>query len=545
MQENSSGCKKCKKKISMDELMSNLYICPACGTYFSIDAYERIRFIVDKDSFKPLFENIKSKNPLDNMVYKEKLCTLNKRLNVSEAVTIGKAKIGGYDVILGVCNTSFLMGTMGYAMGERVTQGFEYATKRKLPIIMFCCSGGARMQEGVVSLMQMEKTSAAVKRHSMAGLFFVSILTNPTMGGVTASFATLGDVILAEPGANIGFAGKRVIEQTIGSKIPENIQTSEAQINHGMIDLIVERKNQRDVLIYLLRIHDRSHSYRNFKLTIKEKKEFENIQNNKRLNSNLTAWQRVRAARSVLRFSAAEYIEYIFDEFTEFHGDRFRGDDNALIGGTALLNGKPVTIIAGLKGKEMEECKKRNFGMPMPEGYRKVLRLMKQAEKFKRPVISFINTPGAYCDLDAETHGQGIAIAKNLYELSDLGIPILCIIIGEGGSGGALATAVGNEVWMLENAVYSVISPEGYASILWKNGLLAEKATNEMAITSNELLKLNIVDKIIPEYTGKNEKSISEISDYMKKLILEFLDKESRVSTKGLIKERYNRFRKY
>ena len=227
------------------------------------------------------------------------------------------------------------------------------------------------------------------------------------------------------------------------------------------------------------------------------------------------------------------------------HGDRYFGDDPAILGGVAYLDGQPVTVIGVQKGKDLKDCLKHNYGMPSPEGYRKALRLMKQAEKFNRPVITFVNTSGAFCGMEAEERGQAEAIARNLYEMSALKVPILCMMIGEGGSGGALALSVGNEVWMMENATYSVLSPEGFASILWKDSKRAKEAAGVMKITAHDLHELHIVDKIIPEYGGADSKALDSIARYMKVNIREFLERESGKTGEELAEERYRRFRAF
>ena len=249
--------------------------------------------------------------------------------------------------------------------------------------------------------------------------------------------------------------------------------------------------------------------------------------------------------RQVERPSATDYMEHIFDVFVEAHGDRGYNDDKALIGGIGFLDGQPVTVIADLKGKDFKECQERNFGMPLPEGYRKALRLMKQAEKFNRPVISFVNTSGAFCGIEAEERGQGEAIAKNLMEMSGLKVPVLCILIGEGGSGGALATAVGNEVWMMENATYSILSPEGFASILWKDASRAQEASEVMNITAQDLKRLGVIERIIPEFGGADNKTSQAIAGYMKEHIKEFLEKYTGKSGDEIALERYERFRNF
>ena len=227
----------------------------------------------------------------------------------------------------------------------------------------------------------------------------------------------------------------------------------------------------------------------------------------------------------------------------ELHGDRYFGDDGAIIGGIAMFHGKPVTVIGQQKGKTTKENISRNFGMPSPEGYRKALRLMKQAETFGRPVICFVDTPGAFCGIEAEERGQGEAIARNLFEMSDLKVPVLSIVIGEGGSGGALAMAVANEVWMMENAVYSVLSPEGFASILWKDSKRADEAAGVMKVTARDLRKLGIIEEIIPEREPADGENLKEIAGEMDKRIEVFLEKYKEKSSEELQNQRYNRFR--
>ncbi len=260
--------------------------------------------------------------------------------------------------------------------------------------------------------------------------------------------------------------------------------------------------------------------------------------------SNLEPWDRVLIARKADRPTSLDYIENLFEDFTEFHGDRLFGDDQAIVGGIALFNNRPVTIVAEQKGRNTKDNIKRNFGMPNPEGYRKSLRLMKQAEKFNRPIISFVDTPGAYCGLGAEERGQGEAIARNLLEVSSLKVPVLSIIIGEGGSGGALALSLGNEVWMLENSIYSILSPEGFASILWKDGKRAKEASGIMKITAKDLLDIGVVDKVIKEPEGGVNKDINVVIRSLRKEIKVFLNKMDGMSKDEIVENRYNKFRK-
>jgi len=261
------------------------------------------------------------------------------------------------------------------------------------------------------------------------------------------------------------------------------------------------------------------------------------------LYENLTSWEKVQLARHSQRPTSMDYIELIFDDFIELHGDRNYADDLAIIGGIGKLNGVAVTILGQQKGRDTKENIKRNFGMMHPEGYRKALRLMQQAEKFKRPIICLIDTPGAYCGFGAEERGQGEAIAKNLMEMAGLKTPIISIIIGEGGSGGALALGVGNKVMMLENAIYSVLSPEGFATILWKDSTKASHAAELMKITAKELKEFGIIDKSIKEPLGGAHKDLKETAWNMKSAIETELKELMEMNTEMLLNQRYDKFR--
>lgn len=535
-------CPSCQRELDRTEVVENNYICMACGSYFRIRTKNRLRMVCDKGSFTPWFEEIESGNPLQFPGYEEKLSEVREKTGLKEGVTVGEGRIYGEKVCLGICDSRFLMGSMGQAVGEKIALAVERATENRLPVVLFCCSGGARMQEGILSLMQMAKTSAALKRHSDAGLLYVSVLTDPTTGGVTASFAMLGDIILAEPGALIGFAGPRVIEQTIGQKLPEGFQSAEFQVEHGFADRIVERHELKGVLYQILRAHQ---SFAGEYVSWKEYIPSETSRERQAKAPEKTSWQKVKESRSLDRPTTLTYINLIFEDFMELHGDRNFGDDPAIVGGIARLDGKPVTVIGVQKGNDGKECARRNYGMPSPEGYRKALRLMKQAEKFHRPIICFVNTSGAYPGMEAEERGQGEAIARNLFEMSGIKTPILSIIIGEGGSGGALGLALGNEVWMLENSTYSILSPEGFASILWKDGKRAKEAAQVMGITAEDLKRLQVIETIVPEYGGADTSTVQDIAGFMKAHMRMFLQKFEGMDGEAVARHRYERFRKF
>ena len=556
-------CNACKAAVFADEVKQNHYICPHCGNYFHVPAYRRIKMVVDRKSFTEWDVHMEEQNPLQYKGYEEKIRSLREKTGLDEAVVTGKCTIKGTPTALGVCDCRFMMSSMGEVVGEKITRVFERATKERLPVILYICSGGARMQEGLVSLMQMAKTSMAIRKHSDAGLLYVPVLTDPTTGGVTASFAMLGDIILAEPKALIGFAGPRVIEQTIGQKLPKGFQRAEFLLEHGFVDKIVEREEQRSVLADILKLHEnkipdygqsdnsdmemkyKSDNAESTETAVGDKRESENTIWPEFIPSgNYTPWEHVQLARAKTRPTGKDYIEALFDDFMEFHGDRHCGDDPAVIGGVAFFHGKPVTVLAQEKGEGTRENIARNFGMVSPEGYWKSLRLMQQAEKFHRPVICLVDTPGAFCGLEAEERGQGEAIAKNLYTLAGLTVPVLSIVIGEGGSGGALAFAVADEVWMLEHSVYSIFSPEGFASILWKDSKKAKEAAAVMKLTAADLYQMGMIEHVIPEAEPVSRENINDAAAYLENGIEDFLGKYGKTEPEKLLEHRYERFRK-
>ena len=579
-------CKKCGAVHSVQDVRANDFACPSCGAYVRIHAKRRIKLLADPGSFEEWNQELPVVNPLDFPEYEQKLWEVKESTGLNEAVVTGKITIDGIPTAIGVCDARFLMSSMGHNLGEKIARMAERAAEEKLSVILYACSGGARMQEGIISLMQMVKTSEALGRLQESGQLFISVLTDPTMGGVTASFAMLGDIILAEPGALIGFTGQRVIQQTIGGKLPEGFQRAEFLLKHGFTDAIVPRRDQRAVLAHILRLHVKgaaelasetapvfeeaelaeeftreevapkkapgildaaASALQNLqRLAFGQKAEKEEERENRFSEGGVrSAWETVKLSRAKDRAHAKDYIDALFPDFMELHGDRCYGDDEAVIGGIASFHGIPVTVIGIQKGRDFLENKRRNFAMPNPEGYRKALRLMKQAEHFKRPVICFVDTPGAYCGVGAEERGQGQAIAENLQKMAALRTPILAIVIGEGSSGGALGVATANEVWMMENAVYSILSPEGFAAILYRDAKQAELAAENMRLTSRDLLELGVIEKIIPEPEPVTFENIQTVARELEPELLEFIGKYSAMSRDELANQRYERFRKF
>ncbi len=540
-------CHKCGLTFDESDFAIFGLACPACKTLARMSSSERIESLLDAHSFEEWDTDLSDVDPLDFPGYTDKLASQREKSNFSEAIRTGIGTIRGVRCAFGFMDSSFFMGSMGHVVGEKVSRLFDRATEMRLPVVIFCTSGGARMQEGLISLMQMAKTACACERHDKAGLLYVSVLTDPTTGGVTASFAMLGDIILAEPNALIGFAGQRVIRDTIKQELPKGFQTAEFALEHGLIDAIVQRSDMRDTLAHILALHapDSRERYLTMhkhdwadpqnRITVSATAEDEdqpltlaerifalsNIvtgnperaleRHERRKQRELkragipetpepgSAWESVQIARNVHRPTARCYVEAMCEDFIELHGDRAFADDPAIFSGIGWVNGQPVTIIAQEKGMDLNDRIRRNFGCPQPEGYRKTIRLMRQAEKFGRPVVCLVDTQGAFCGMGAEERGQGNAIAENLAELAGLRTRVISVLLGEGGSGGALALAVADRIAMQEHAVYSVASPEGCASILWKDRSRAPEAAQAMRMSAQEVYDMGIIDEVIPE----------------------------------------------
>jgi acetyl-CoA carboxylase carboxyl transferase subunit beta len=533
--------------MDMEDFVKNYRVCPSCGYHSRLTWQERLEITADQGSFVEFCQTMDSANPIAYPGYEEKIAELQRARGTREAVVTGRCTIMGSSAVIGIMDSYFMMASMGSVVGEKITRAFEYGTEHHLPVIIFTASGGARMQEGIFSLMQMAKTSGVVARHHQAGQLYITVLADPTTGGVTASFASLGDIIIAEPGVLIGFAGKRVIQDTIGQALPEKFQTAEFVYEHGFTDMIVRRDALRDILSRLIRLHlyPAGNLPRAEGTPQARPGEFSSGQaGDGKPGQKLTVVQRLGLLRSLNRPSVNDYIPRIFTSFTEFHGDRYFGDDPAVMAGAGLLGDTPVTLITQVRGRDIEELKRTNFSMPHPEGYRKALRLAKQAEKFHRPVICLIDTPGAFCGVGAEERGQGESIARNLMEFMTLKTPVISVILGEGGSGGALALGICDELAMLENALYSVISPRGFASILWKDASREKEAAELMKISAEDLYAWGICDKIIDEPAGGAVTDIpltaQNLADYLSGAVKRYASAD--IDT--ILEKRYQKYRR-
>ncbi|MBB3171053.1 acetyl-CoA carboxylase carboxyltransferase subunit alpha [Parvibacter caecicola] len=557
-------CHSCKLTFDDAQFVANDYHCPHCGTLDRMGSRERIDLILDDGVFEEWDADLPDADPLSFPGYGEKVAAQRAKTGLHEAVVCGFGHIGRVPCAFGCMDSGFFMGSMGSFVGEKLARLFDRATEQGLPVVVFCASGGARMQEGLASLMQMAKVSCAIERHSRAGLLFISVLTDPTTGGVTASFATLGDVILAEPKTLIGFAGQRVIRDTIKQELPEGFQTAEFALQHGLIDAIVERTEMRRAIKTLLRLHCGTPPHPEEEadevlkagaqapLSEKDRRKLERHAQRELRRAGLkgapepgSAWERVQLARNVHRPTALTYISGITESFFELHGDRAFADDEAIVAGVGMVGGQPVTIIAQEKGSNLNDRIRRNFGCPMPEGYRKSARLMQQAQKFGRPIVCLVDTQGAFCGTEAEERGQGNAIAENLKLMAGLTVPVVSVLLGEGGSGGALALAVSNRVAMQENAVYSILSPEGFASILWKDGKRAPEAAEVMQMDAARVFELGFVDEVLSEGEGPAHENPEEAVENVLAYLEEALVEMAPLSPEELVTQRQARFAQF
>ena len=528
------SCPRCEAQLGGDEVYERYRVCSHCGYHFTLSAEERIRLLVDPGTFEEFNRHLVSMDPLvfsDRLPYRKRILQAREETGLREAVITGIGRIRGHEVVLAVLDFRFLGGSMGSVVGEKITLAFERAAERRLPIVTVSASGGARMQEGVLSLVQMAKTTAAAKRAHDSSVPFISVLTHPTTGGIYASFANQGDIILAEPGALIGFAGPRVVKETAGYE-PLRSHSAEFLFEHGFVDQIVDRRRLRDTIGLILRL-------------VRAESELVSRPVIRRAVSDdapvRRAWEVVQLARHPERPTTLDLIRRISPQFVELHGDRLYGDDPAIVGGIGEIAGQGVVLIGHERGHG--DPARRN-GQALPEGYRKAMRLMDLAARLRLPVITLIDTPGVYLGEGAEERGIASALSQCLAMMSVLPVPTIAVIIGEGGSGGAIALAVADRVLMLENAIYSVISPEGAAAILYRDASRAPEVAESLKLTAPDLLRLEVIDGIVPEPEGGAHRDPDYAAVLLLDAIVESLDELHDISPERLVRERYRKFRR-
>ncbi len=491
-------CVECGVLQYAKKLARALGVCPECGHHHRLPAAERITQLIDEGSFRPLGISAVATDVLrfaDSQPYLTRLARARAATGLDDAALAGTARIGGLPLAIAAMDFRFMGGSLGAAVGELITLTAEAALGRGIPLLVVTASGGARMQEGVIALMQMAKISQALAALREAGLLTISLITDPTYGGVAASFATNCDIVLMEHGARMGFAGPRVIEQTIRQKLPADFQTAGFLLAHGQVDAVQHRTDLRGWLSRLLTATTPV-AGQDFPAALAT------VVRDPVLLDEIDPWDAVGSARDTARPTALDYLGGAFAGFVELHGDRTAADCPAIVAGFATLNGLPVAVVGHQKGHTTKELVARNFGMSRPAGYRKALRVMRLAARLGIPIVTIVDTPGAYPGTDAEAHGQSNAIADNILGMFELRTPVVTVISGEGGSGGALGVAVADRVLMFERATYSVISPEGCSAILWGDAKSARQAARALRITARDLLDMGVVDGVLPEPPG-------------------------------------------
>ncbi|WP_330181270.1 acetyl-CoA carboxylase, carboxyltransferase subunit beta [Nocardia sp. NBC_01503] len=533
-------CPGCAAMIYVKRYGRSDRVCPECDHHGLLTAQQRIDLLLDADSAQTIEYAETLADPLgftDSKPYPERLEAARDKTGMSDAVHCVRGTMGGTPVVLAVMDFRFLGGSLGSAVGEAITTAAEAALAERRPLLIVTASGGARMQEGIVALMQMAKTSRALRRLDDAGVLTVSVITDPTYGGVAASFATSTDVIVVEPGARLGFAGPRVIAQTIGQTLPPGFQTAEFLLDNGIVDMICHRSALRDRLIRLVGMTTRSaRPFTNDNAAV--------ITDPAALTA-VDPWDRVRNARRLGRPTTLDHLAGAFEEFLEVHGDRIGADCPAMVAGLARLDGVSVAVIGTQKGHTAAELNQRNYGMPTPSGYRKAMRVLRLAEKLGLPVITLVDTAGAYPGITAEREGQAVAIAESVKLLAGLEVPVVAVITGEGGSGGALALALADRVLVCENAVYSVISAEGCASILWQDASAAPRAARALRVDATALLELGIADAVVPEPEGGADADPAAATALLRRALRQTVHELRAWSTSDLLAHRHARFRAF
>ncbi len=596
-------CPTCSTMLFNKQLDKHLRVCTSCGHHFRLSAAARIEHLTDHGSWHEHDADLQSVDALgfvDQKAYPDRIAAAQLATGMRDAAVWGTATIADRPIALCVMDFGFMGGSMGAVVGEKVTRAAEHALTARIPLVVVSASGGARMQEGTLALMQLAKTMGALERLAAVGVPYLSILSDPTTGGVFASFAAVGDVNIAEPDALIGFAGARVTAGTIAAELPPGFQRSEFLAAHGFIDRVVPRAELRDELARVLRvlpargvdgaILDADADVPGFRplsflSTIADRVgemaadvasaggdgvravaapltgtdddgETAPDAGPQRTTTILPppdpetadavrdeVWSRVQNARSLRRPRTLEFLGEIAEEWVELHGDRLFGDDAAMVTALARIDGRRVVVVGQQKGADTDENIRRDFGMPHPEGYRKAMRAMTLAERFGLPVLTFVDVPGAHPGPESEERGIAEAIARSIGLMTRLRTPIVTVITGEGGSGGALAIAVGDVVIALENAVYSVISPEGCASILWRSPDEAATAAAAMRMSAADQHALGVVDLVVPEPGEGAHTDPGEMARRLKPILVDRLAALEALPIDELLDQRYRRYR--
>lgn len=527
-------CLYCDEEIRESTSYQSYRICPYCRFHYSLSARQRIQLLADRKSFRETHKYLNSVAPItfsQRGAYRNLVSKDQNRTGLTEATVTGACRIDGVRTMLVVLDFGFMGGSMGSVVGEKIALGLEEAARQELPLVAVVTGGGARIQEGVLSLMQMAKTVTAASRFKEKGLPFIVVLANPSTGQAYASFANLADVILAEPGSLIGLSPLRALRELSATPLPLDAHTAESHLEHGLLDNVVDRESLKPRLAALLKL-----------LTGEKlgKGEFKAPPRNRHpLGPDPEVWEAVSVTRHGERPSATYYIRNILTQFFELHGDRLSGDDGSIVTGVGYLYDVPVAVVGQQRPYSLDGAKYH----VNPDGLRKAQRLIKLAARFRLPVISYIDTQGADPGLEAEEHGMGNAIATTLSMLLEAPVPVVAAIIGEGGNEGALSLGISDRIIMQQYAVFSPITLNRAPGGPFIDPELDREAAEALMLTARDCLELGIIDAIVPEPVEGAQNDPKAGAAYLKAEIYRRLKEVSKASRSKLLGERYKKFR--
>ncbi|MFL1430571.1 MULTISPECIES: carboxyltransferase subunit alpha [unclassified Nocardiopsis] len=544
-------CRACKRILLGRRFRRGLRVCGECGHHEMLTAPQRVEMLFDEGSVRPLEIRADSGDPLgftDSVPYPLRRERAREATGLDDAAVCVRGRIRGRPAVAVVMDFGFLGGSLGSAVGDLVVGAARVALEERTPLLLVTASGGARMQEGALALMQMARTSRAMGELDEAGILTISLVTDPTYGGVAASFATQSDVIIAESGARLGFAGPRVIEQTIGESLPPGFQTAGFLLEKGMVDAVRDRSELKATLAGLLAAGDPAEASRrplraDAAAGTGDGPRF--LAEDPGELPEADPWDAVRLAREVGRPTFLDYTGAILEEFLELRGDRVSGDCPAVVGGLGRIGDTRLVVVGHQKGHTAAELNRRNFGMASPAGHRKAVRLFRLAAKLGLPVLTLVDTPGAFPGREAEEQGQSFAIADSIRVMAGLPVPTVSVVTGEGGSGGALALATADRVLICSNAVYSVISPEGCASILWKDAGRAPDAAAALRLDARSLLDRGVVDAVVLEPEGGAHRAPAEAAARLRESVATVLAELAEADPARIVHERRERFQRF
>ena len=528
-------CLLCEEEISQSEAYLKWRVCPYCRFHYTLTARQRIDLVADTRSFRESFKFLSSISPMSFSPRSSRqnlLLSGQSRTGLTEATVTGRCKINGTEVMLIVLDFGFMGGSMGSVVGEKVALGLEAAAKHDLPAVALVSGGGARVQEGVLALMQMAKTVTAANRLRDKGRPFVVVLANPSTGQAYASFANLADVILAEPGALIGLSPLRTLREAFGKPLPSDAHTAEAHLSHGLLDGVVDREDLKETLSTLINV---------LSLLKRNAPEFKDIpEPSVQEVADPEAWEAVARSRHSGRPSSSVYIPEVLDDFIELHGDRVSSDDRSILGGIGYLAGEPVAVI----GQERRTVGSGDRYHTFPDGLRKAQRIIETAGRFGLPLVTLIDTQGADPGLEAEEQGIGYTIAQTLSLMADVPVPTVSVIIGEGGSEAALALGMSDRVLMQQNAICSPVSLNHTLGGPSPSRTLDREAAEAMVLTAADCVDLGIADSVVPEPPDGAHSSPQQAAEFLRYAVMREFAQITRMSTSRLLRERHRKFRR-